>query len=203
MEQRIHKITGHLSVSIWGEKKNCKIYHGVKELKKQLMAIRPRKETPNNNALQVFQSQFMSLKAQITMVTSEGDKSRDPFKDAHEDREHLLTVIHRNIRALYLNKHNVHPDESSDTTLFWRQILQFQRTYAETMDRKVTYSTLEARPREESQSYVSMEDVVCCVRKRGISRLTVRNPSGQRARIETETVRCLETSNQGRRQICI
>ena len=143
--------------------KTYKIDDGIKDLRKQLMELRPAKETATNNALQVFRSQFLSLKAQIVMLTPEGEKSRDPYRDAEEERDHILSVISVKIRHKYLEKHNMDVDKSTDTSQFWREILQFQRTYAETLDpvRQVTYSRMEARPRDETQSYVNVEDVIC------------------------------------------
>ena len=145
--------------------KNYKIDDGAKELKKQLLALRPEKETATNNALQVFQSQYLSLYSQFSMLTGEGEKSAKPFKDADEERDHILMVINPEIRGLYLNKHNMSPDETENTTLFWREILNFQRVYSETNDRKVAFkmelNRMEARPRDESQSYANPEDTYC------------------------------------------
>ena len=79
---------------------NYKVEDGIRDLWKQLMALRPYWEISTNNALQTFQSQFLTLKAQIAVLTDLGAYSRDPYKEAEEEN-HLDRTIPETAQAVH------------------------------------------------------------------------------------------------------
>ena len=89
------------------------------------MALVPDRETPTNNALQTYKSKFHSLKAQIKSLTGSSDE--DPYKTAKQERDHVLKVIQPEIRHMYETMHNMNPDTSEDTTMFWVELLKIRK----------------------------------------------------------------------------
>jgi hypothetical protein len=115
----------------------------IKELRDQIMALAPERESTVNNALQAYKSKFHSLKAQIRSLT--GSSEEDPYKTAKSERDHVLKVIQPEIRHMYETMHNMNPDTSDNTTLFWVELLKNRRIYVETLhERRISFQRMEA-----------------------------------------------------------
>ena len=142
-----------------------KLGDGPTDIRKALLALRPERESGTNFALQKFQSEFWDLKAQLRALDVPGGVSNDPFHTAELERGHVLGVVQIELRHMYEQAHLYSEDTTLDTTRFWYEMMKLRQNFAEKQShgavKKVTYDRMEARPRDESQSYTPPEEGTC------------------------------------------
>ena len=126
-------------------------------LREELLALRPDKEVGDNNGLQPFHSRFKQLQAQIRELAEPGRVSDDPFPTASSEKSHVLSVIQIEMKTIYVQSRYHVRDDSEDTLTFWTDLFRIREDYSELLRKRkqVMFGRYEARPRDESQSYVS------------------------------------------------